>query len=217
MGRRKITASTIALFVCFALATNLQLSAQTPETQTTLIPMDLQDVVGVEPIEVGATTVTLLRTDIRAETRTKTVPVTRMRQETRTARRVNEQTGQTEEREYTVEIPYTESVTMTKQVFVPVGIQKREVPIKTLTGWDINGKKLGHDELIKRLSSQGSAILFQQPWEEGTKFDKIQTAVIRKDILILYAPQSVVAPKVETRSEVSANPPVVVIEEENDK
>ena len=56
---------------------------------------------------------------VRVETRTRTVNVTKMRAETRT-RTVTRADGTTAEVEFTVMLPYTEQVTQTYQVEVPV-------------------------------------------------------------------------------------------------
>lgn len=116
---------------------------------------------------------------------TRIVQVTRVRHEQRT--RLVKVDGKAVEQTYQVAVPYTEQV---EQVFTARAFREQTVSVLDIAGWDLQGNRIGDQELIDRLANHPVAFTLDSPWPAGAELDPQQGAVLRDDALVLHLPQN---------------------------
>ncbi|XZE54661.1 hypothetical protein SH139x_000636 [Planctomycetaceae bacterium SH139] len=134
----------------------------------------------------GQPALALMVTDWRVETRTRVVNVMKQVPETRT--RTVENNGVTEERTYTVMVPYTEQVEQTYTVQIPVGQKRIDVPLGDCTAWTLTGKQVPTDKLAAFLSKPRHVIEWWDR-ENAPQPDPFYASVIKPDTLLLRFPR----------------------------
>lgn len=86
---------------------------------------------------------------IEVSTRTHEIEVTKMRQESRT-RTVTNDEGKPQVQEYTVCVPYTETMTTTVTVPKIAAKQRMTIPAEQIRAWRLNGEALSAQDLLKQ-------------------------------------------------------------------
>ncbi|MEM6365796.1 MAG: hypothetical protein AAF745_15310 [Planctomycetota bacterium] len=143
---------------------------------------------------------------MRQEVRTRLVPVQRTRAETRT--RTVQEDGKEVTKNYTVQVPYTEMVTQTYTVAIPIAVgnnpvgskgspsstlslpsrvktKSRFVKFERMAAWDLSGKPIPTDELASRLKKPLTAFLIDQPFGPDVKINPAHRAVLRSDAMLI--------------------------------
>lgn len=162
-------------------------SADEANELPTFIPLRFSDAALAELTD-DKSTVSVITSKPKMETRTRTVAVQRVRSETRT-RLVNVD-GKPTEQSYQVQVPYTEQVEQTYTVRVP-GNQVSDpidVPLNQLKGWNINGAALSPKALGEKFSKPTAVLLLQKPWPDGAEIEPSHHALLRSDVVLLYSP-----------------------------
>ena len=175
------------------------IAQNTPQQQATaaMQPLSFDDLMWVEPAvgtEDPSITVAVKQVSTVKETRTRTLPIMRTRAETRTRTVIKD--GNPVEQAYTVLIPFTEMVEQTFTVDLPTASSEtlpEAVPVSSIVGFDISGKKLDANRLENLLAKRTAVFLikpsnFSREMAESIEIDPKISSVLREDTLILFIP-----------------------------
>ena len=173
--------------VVLCLAVSLVAAAEdvAPPKQPPLIMLDFGDAALVEMAITDVPSITFVTSRSNRLTRTRTVPVTSIRQETRTRTVVVD--GKPVEQSYVVSVPFTTNVQQTYTADEPSVNEPTTIPIAKIAAWDLSGKKIDPADLAVRVSEPTAAVLLKQPWRTGASIEPSHLALLRDDVVFLYS------------------------------
>jgi hypothetical protein len=124
----------------------------------------------------------------QAETRTRTVAVTRMVTEART-RVVKDPTGNNVEQTYHVKIPVTEQFEQEYVTFAITGMQQHEVDFSAVRAWRLSGEPLDAGKLSEWLKESRKVFALEMPLtEKFTATEPYYAEVLKPDTVMIYLP-----------------------------
>lgn len=168
------------VFVCVFAMAMVAGGQDLEENNNQFMTISIDQAVRVDPAEASEPSVVISFGEDFV--RTQTVTVTELRQETRT-RTVNVD-GENVEQEYVVQVP------VMKQVEQTVKVKARKpvtVAIRKVKAWNASGSEISDAELIDRLTSGTTAVMLPAAWPKGAKIQPNQLSVLREDVLFLYS------------------------------
>ena len=173
--------------VVLCLAVSLVAGAQdvAPKKQPPLIMLDFGDAALVEMAITDVPSITFVTSRSNPVSRNRTVPVTQVRQETRTRTVIVD--GKPVEQSYVVSVPFTVHVQQNYTADEPSVNEPTTIPIAKIAAWDLNGKKIDPADLAVRVSEPTAAVLLRQPWPKAASIEPSHLAILRDDVVFLYS------------------------------
>lgn len=161
-------------------------SAQQPAAAPSEV-LNLLNLISAKASDDGAQLV-LMAPKKQAETRTRTVAVTRMATETRT-RVITDPNGKTVEQTYQVKVPITEQMEQQYVVFAITGMQRHEIDRAAVRAWRLSGESLDQARLVDWLKESRKVFAVEKPLTE--KFaapEPYYAEVMKADTVVIYLP-----------------------------
>lgn len=119
-----------------------------------------------------------------AETHVRTVAKTVQKPEQRV--RNVEKDGKVVEETYTVLVPVTLEEAQTYVVYKPMGFGKFKISLEQVRAWDVSGKIIDADDLVKRLENSTN-VLAVEHYGDFVPLDPFYRSVLRPDTIVIYA------------------------------
>ncbi len=142
---------------------------------------------------IDESTVSILMPDCKSETRSRMVPVTKFRQEARI--KTAEVDGKSVEQEYTVQVPYTETLEQSYQVRVIDRATRKDLPISELVAWDLQGNKLSSQQVQQQLKTAAHVYFLSN--DTPPEISAYHAAALNPRLLFVFHPAAQSDPKQE--------------------
>jgi hypothetical protein len=128
-----------------------------------------------------------------AETRTRTVQLTKFVLETR--EREVKDGDQTKTVTYTVQVPVTVEEIQTYTVLIPRSSSKFAVPLSKVRAWDLSGKKMSQQHLLAAITNATKAFVSEShPSFEFEGYDEYFASVLNPETLVIFVEPGVLPP-----------------------
>jgi len=163
--------------ICFMSSTFAQGSDWQPSR---FPPFDFRDAAAAKIYSNNSGVSVLGLVSFKEETRT--VPITKIRMETRTRMVKDPDTGEALEQTYSVCVPYTEQIERAETVR-----RRIEVPLEDTKVWTFSGKALSAEEVRTSLSSAKRCFYTENRWiKDKYQGDPFYAEMLKPDVLVIW-------------------------------